>query len=123
LVPSGPLGGEVSDLTGEGRLGRHCHLVRGQEHSCLEGDNESTRGVSPMKKTMLVDVVFVNNVMWAERGKGVKGAKAMGGQLLPDKGPGWMGIHHPEQEAGSPSKWGFLYCFCKGAINCLYICE
>jgi hypothetical protein len=26
----------------------------------------STRGVSPTKKTMIVDVVFVNNVLWVE---------------------------------------------------------
>ncbi len=26
------------------------------------------------------------------------------GELLPDKGPGWMGIRHHEQEADPPSK-------------------
>ncbi len=36
-----------------------------------------------MKKTVIVDVVFVNSVMWAEgqgweRGKGVKGVKTKG---------------------------------------------
>jgi hypothetical protein len=53
-----------------------------------------------MKKTAIVDVVFVNSVMgWELRGgKGVKGGKSLGvGQLIPDWGLGWMGIRHHEQ--------------------------
>ncbi len=54
------------------------------------------------KKTGIVDVIYVNSVMWTmgwERGKS-QGV----GQLLPDKGPGWMGIRHHEQEADPPIK-------------------
>ncbi len=53
-------------------------------------------------------------------GKGVKGVKVVKGgesqgvgQLLPDWGPGWMGIRHHRQEAGPPSKWPF-FIICKG---------
>jgi hypothetical protein len=57
-----------------------------------------------MKKTVIVDVVIVNSVMWAERWeRGERGKSQRVGQLLPDRGPGWMGIHH-EQEADLPSK-------------------
>jgi hypothetical protein len=43
--------------------------------------------------------------MGTEGWKDVKGGKNQGvGQLMPDWGPGWMGICHHEQEAGLPSK-------------------
>ncbi len=54
---------------------------------------------------MIVDVVIVNSVMWAEgweRGEGGKSHRV--GQLLPDRGPGWMGICHQEREASLSSK-------------------
>ncbi len=38
-------------------------------------------------------------------GKGVRGGwKVGGGQLIPGKGPEWMGIRHYEQNIGHPSK-------------------
>ncbi len=59
----------------------------------------------------------------------MKGQKPKVGQLLPDREPGLMGVHHHEQEAGPPSKLGFSYCFLKGfekiAIHCVnikYLC-
>ncbi len=58
-----------------------------------------------MKKTGIIDVVYVNSVMWTvgwERGE--RGKSQEVGQFLPDKGPGQMGIRHQEQEAGPPSK-------------------
>jgi hypothetical protein len=58
-----------------------------------------------MKKTVIVDVVYVNNVMWTvgwERGE--RGKSQGVGQLLPDWGLGLMGIRHHELEAGPPSK-------------------
>jgi hypothetical protein len=61
-----------------------------------------------MKKTVIVDVVIVNSVMWAEgweRGeRGDRGKSQRVEQLLPDRGLGWMRIRHHEQEAGPPSK-------------------
>jgi hypothetical protein len=70
--------------------------------------------VSRTKKTMIVDIVFVNSVMGAEWWKrGEKGESQGVGPLLPDWGPGWMGIRHHEQEAGPPSKWG-SFIICKG---------
>ncbi len=61
--------------------------------------------MSWMKKTVIVDVVIVNSVMWAEGWeRGERGQKQKGGQLLLDRGPGWMRIRHHEQEAGPPSK-------------------
>jgi hypothetical protein len=54
-------------------------------------------------------------MMWAEGvGKGWGGLKVKGVQLLPGKGPQWMGIRHHEQNIGLASKWGFPYQFCKG---------
>jgi hypothetical protein len=43
--------------------------------------------MSLMKMTVIVivDVVFVDSVMWAERRKGLKGQKPRMGQLLPDR--------------------------------------
>jgi hypothetical protein len=49
-----------------------------------------------------------------ERGGG-KSQKV--GQLLPGKGPEWVGIHHHEQETGPPSKLGFFITFAGGSIN------
>jgi hypothetical protein len=65
-----------------------------------------------MKKTVIVDVVVVNSLMgpkgW-ERGEG--GRNQGVGQLLPGKGPEWMGICHHEQNTGLPSKLGFPFLF------------
>ncbi len=58
-----------------------------------------------MKKAEIVDVVYVNRVMWTvgwERGE--RGKSQGVGQLLPDKGPGWMGICHNKLKAGHPNK-------------------
>jgi hypothetical protein len=76
-----------------------------------------------MKKTMIVDVVIVNSVMWAERWyRGESGKSQRVGQLLQDKGLEWMGICHHEQETGPPSKLGFLIIFARGSTkNCMYI--
>ncbi len=79
--------------------------------------------MSRTKKTVIVDVVIVNSVMWAvglEMGE--KGKSQRVGQLLSYRGPGWMGIHHHEQEAGPPSKWGFLIVFARGLIKLLVHC-
>jgi hypothetical protein len=51
---------------------------------------------------VIVDVVFVNNVTWA--GGWERGESQRVRQLLPDWGPGWMGVHYHEQDAGTPSK-------------------
>jgi hypothetical protein len=68
-----------------------------------------TELLSPTKKTEIVDVVVVNSVMWAEGVKGGERGKSQRvGQLLPGKGPEWMGIRHHEQETGPPSKSGFF---------------
>jgi hypothetical protein len=37
--------------------------------------------------------------------------KVRRGQVIPGKGPEWMGIRHHEQNIGLPSKWGFLFAF------------
>ncbi len=37
--------------------------------------------------------------------------KVRGGQLIPGKGPEWMGIRRHEQDVSLPSKWGFLFAF------------
>ncbi len=37
--------------------------------------------------------------------------KARGGQLMPGKGPEWMGIRHHEQDISLPSQWGFPFTF------------
>jgi hypothetical protein len=54
------------------------------------------------KKTVIVDDVIVNSVSglkgW-ERGEG--GQNQGVGQLLPGKGPEWMGIRHYEQNITS----------------------
>ncbi len=64
---------------------------------------------------MIVDVVIVNSVMWTEgwgRGeRGERGKSQRVGQLLPDRGPEWMGIRHHEQKTGPPSKLGFPVIF------------
>jgi hypothetical protein len=66
---------------------------------------------------MIVDVVIVNSVMWADGWeRGERGKSQRMGQLLPDRGPGWMGIHHHEQETDPPSKLGFLTIFTRGYI-------
>ncbi len=78
--------------------------------------------MSQMKKTVIVDVVIVNSVMWAEgRERGERGKSQRLGQLLPDRGPEWMGIRHHEQETGPPSKLGVPYYFCKGFNKKLHV--
>ncbi len=37
--------------------------------------------------------------------------KVRGGQLIPSKGPEWMGIRNHEEDIGIPSKWVFLLPF------------
>ncbi len=66
---------------------------------------------------MIVDVDVVNSVMWAEgweRGEWGKSQRV--GQLLPDRGPEWMGVHHHQQETSLPSKLGFFITFARGLI-------
>jgi hypothetical protein len=54
---------------------------------------------------VIVDVVIVNSVMWAEGWeRGERGKSKVFRQLLPDRGPAWMGIRHHKQKAGPPSK-------------------
>jgi hypothetical protein len=58
---------------------------------------------------MIVDVVIVNSIMWPEGWeRGERGKTQRVGQLLPDRGPEWMGISHHEQDTAPPSKLGFL---------------
>ncbi len=64
---------------------------------------------------MIVDVVVVNSVMWAEGWE--RGKSQRVGQLLPGKGPEWMGIHHHEQDTGPPSELGFFIISARGSIN------
>jgi hypothetical protein len=47
-------------------------------------------------------------------GKGEGGKNLRVGQLLPGKGPEWMGIRHHEQDIGLPSKLGISTSFHKG---------
>jgi hypothetical protein len=66
----------------------------------------------PDKKTVIVDVVVVTEYGlkgWERGERGERGQKVKGWQLLPSKGPEWMGICHHEQDIGLPSKRGFLY--------------
>jgi hypothetical protein len=66
---------------------------------------------------VIVDVVIVNSVMWAEGWeRGERGKSQRVGQLLPDRGLEWMGIHHHEQVTGLPSKLGFLIIFARASI-------
>ncbi len=52
--------------------------------------------MSRTKKTVIVDVV-VNSVMWVEGWeRGERGKSQRVGQLLPGRGPEWMGIRHHE---------------------------
>ncbi len=72
---------------------------------------------------MIVDVVIVNSVMWAEGWeRGERGKSQREGQLLPDRGPKSMGICHHEQETGPPSKLGFLIIFARGSIKLHVYC-
>jgi hypothetical protein len=53
---------------------------------------------------VIVEVVVVNSVLQAERlERGQRDKSQRVGQLLPDRGPEWMGICHHEQETGPPS--------------------
>jgi hypothetical protein len=64
--------------------------------------------IVPDKKTEVADIVIVK--YYGPRGwGGVRGDwKVKGGQLIPDKGPEWMGIRHHEQDVSLPSNWGVL---------------
>jgi hypothetical protein len=67
---------------------------------------------------VIVDAVIVNSVMWAEGWeRGERGKSHRAGQLLPDRGPEWIGIRHHEQKTGPPSKLGFLIIFARGSIK------
>jgi hypothetical protein len=71
--------------------------------------------LSQTKKTVIVEVIIVNSVMWAEgweRGEGGKNQRV--GQLLAGKGPEWMGTHHHEQDIGPPCKLEIFVHFYKG---------
>jgi hypothetical protein len=69
------------------------------------------------KKAVIVDVVLVNSVMLAEGWeRGGRGKSQRVGQLLPERGPVWMGIRHHEQETGPPSKLGFFIIFARDSI-------
>jgi hypothetical protein len=60
----------------------------------------------PDQKTEIVVVVIVHNIIWAKGWEGVRGDwKVRGGQLIPGKGPEWMGIRHHEQDSGLPSNF------------------
>jgi hypothetical protein len=66
---------------------------------------------------VIVDVVIVNSVMWAEGWeRGERGKSQRAGQLIPDRGLEWIGIRHHEQETGPPSKLGFFVIFARGSI-------
>jgi hypothetical protein len=71
------------------------------------------------KKTGVVDLVLVIYiVMWTKGVRGVKvNWKVREGQLIPSKGPEWMGIHHHGQDISLPSKWGLLYLSMQGVIQ------
>ncbi len=62
------------------------------------------------------------NIVWAKGVGGVRGDwKVRGGQLIPGKRPGWMGIRHHEQDIGLPSKWGFPFFFnARGYAQIIY---
>jgi hypothetical protein len=48
--------------------------------------------------------------------RGERGKSQRVGQLLPDRGPEWMGIRHHEQETGPLSKLVFLIIFALGSV-------
>ncbi len=74
--------------------------------------------VSWTKKAVVVDVVILNSVMWAEGWeRGERGKSQRVGQLLPDRGPEWMGIRHHEQETSPPSKSGLVIILKLGSIT------
>jgi hypothetical protein len=74
--------------------------------------------MSQTKKTVIVDVVIVNSVMWAEGWeRGERGKSQRVGQLLPDRGPERMGIRHHEQETGLQVSRGSLSFFARGSIK------
>jgi hypothetical protein len=72
--------------------------------------------LSRTKKTVIVDVNVVNSVMWLKRwGRGEGSQNQRVGQLLPDKGPEWIGICNHEQNIRLPSKFeGSFLSFTKG---------
>ncbi len=80
--------------------------------------------MSQTKKTEIVDVVVVRVEQSGLKGwgRGERGKSQWVGQLLPGKGPEWMGIRHHELETSLPSKSGFSVIFAWGSIkNCPYI--
>jgi asparagine synthetase B (glutamine-hydrolysing) len=73
---------------------------------------------------MLSCCCTVNSVMWAEGWERSERDKSQRvGQLLPERGPDWMGIRHHEQETGPPSKLGFLIFFARGSITACALCR
>ncbi len=75
-----------------------------------------------MKKTVIVDVVFANSVMWAEEWeRGERGESSRVGQLLPDWGPGWMGILTTSKKLALQVHRGSLL-ICMGFDACI-LCE
>jgi hypothetical protein len=61
--------------------------------------------LSRTKKTEIVNVVVVNSAMGVEGwGRGERVESQRVSQLLPDRGPGRMRIHHHKQGASPPSK-------------------
>jgi hypothetical protein len=90
-------------------------------HTFINGKTsktDRTLSVPQTKKSVIVDVVIVNSVMWAEGWvRGERGKSQRMGQLLPDRGQEWIGIRQHEQETGPPSKLGFLIIFARGSIK------
>ncbi len=68
-----------------------------------------------MKKTLVVDIVLVNSVRWAEGGKGVKGAKAKGWDSCYQTrdGSGWEFITTIKKLALQVSRGSLLF-FARG---------
>ncbi len=63
-------------------------------------------------------------IVWAKgAGRGYGGLDSKEGQLIPGKGPEWMGIRHHEQDSGLPSKWGvFFYLWHEGLCPNSLLC-
>jgi hypothetical protein len=98
-------------------------FLYGKSHGKLSPNfHEALIYLSRMKKTVIVDVVVVNSVMWAEGWeRGERGKSQRVGQLLPDRVPEWMGICHYEQKTGPSSKSGFLIIVARCSITIAYM--